>query len=478
MLSLHFGLFVISLAIIVGLITAHTFRDLLSAADHTIRRKEGEDREQRPGSKIKANSDVIHRGLTSSNVVDISTIRSLEKLRNDKRKATGVRKGLALRQRKNVHNYSRTEIISSYGPKLLPFMRYLHIPKTGTSFAALVVHYCCDKLDDVYINVLTRLNSNVPMPWKQDETCKERLKQPISSNGNWWSHIPYRPSEDRERVVTMFRSPASRIASQIVHMSTLKGLMTTFGVTKMDASILSHVFFRRLDKALKMRDIVLDYYTNLYNDKGTISKSGDTLTNQDNDAAFKWNFGSSNFILKPSNYSVLFSQFDKFFKALLECKSEKERDPTKSSPASKFCHLTSVLYYPGLLNCQCKMALGYPCADKLFFPFAKVSLESDQNSFEIHPDVIGAVQDSIHNNFKFSGIQERWNESIHKFHTKYGGSYFKEENDITRRGSPQFDGARAFIEEAYNKHHIMHDQCDHLIYNEAVKWLDALPSKD
>jgi hypothetical protein len=264
-----------------------------------------------------------------------------------------------------------------------------------------------------------------------------------------------------------------------MHMSTLKGFMTTFGVNKMDSSILIHVFFRRIDEALELRDIVLDFYAQLYNYRGVNTgpriNSGDVDADLEVDSVDKsWHYGSPEFLLQSADYFILFAEFDKFFQSLSQCKFEKEHNP--STLAGKYCHLTSVLHYPGLLNCQCKMVLGFPCAEKLFFPYTKIDVDSkNDGNYIIRTDIMNALRDNMYNNFKFSGVQERWNETIHKFHTKYGGNYFQEENYVTRQGNAQFKEARKYIEAVYEKEHTSMDKCDNFLYMEAEKWLDSQP---
>ena len=65
----------------------------------------------------------------------------------------------------------------------------------------VVVHYGCENVDDIYIDVLIKLNTQELMPWKVDKTCKERIlngqKKASSKNGNWWPHKPYFGTDDK-----------------------------------------------------------------------------------------------------------------------------------------------------------------------------------------------------------------------------------------------------------------------------------------
>ena len=95
----------------------------------------------------------------------------------------------------NNYTFSPTTWYRDYGAKTLQRVRFIHLPKTGTTFAATVVHYGCDKTDNVYIDVMVKLNSMVPFPWKLDKTCQERILVAKSRNGNWWTHAPFREQD-------------------------------------------------------------------------------------------------------------------------------------------------------------------------------------------------------------------------------------------------------------------------------------------
>lgn len=63
-------------------------------------------------------------------------------------------------------------VIADYGEKKLAALRFLHIPKTGTTLAATVVHYCCEQTDRLFVDVI------LPFSGKQaaaSSTCVRRL---------------------------------------------------------------------------------------------------------------------------------------------------------------------------------------------------------------------------------------------------------------------------------------------------------------
>ena len=57
------------------------------------------------------------------------------------------RKPKTIEEYEKLKNYTfpRTHFLRDYGRKSLNKLRFLHIPKTGTTFAATVVHYSCHK---------------------------------------------------------------------------------------------------------------------------------------------------------------------------------------------------------------------------------------------------------------------------------------------------------------------------------------------
>jgi len=77
------------------------------------------------------------------------------------------------------------------GKKTLSHIRYLHIPKTGTTIAATVLHYCCEFSKNIEVDILTGKYKH--QIWRHDATCRKCLIQPTALNGDFFSHIPYLP---------------------------------------------------------------------------------------------------------------------------------------------------------------------------------------------------------------------------------------------------------------------------------------------
>ena len=117
------------------------------------------------------------------------------------------------RSRLNV-TYPSTLLLKDYGLKIfVEKVRFLHIPKTGTTFAATILHYFCSGLDNIFTDVIFDFK-NILQPWKLDRTCKERILVVSSKNGDWWMHHPFR-NIDFGFGVTIMRDPITRLASQV-----------------------------------------------------------------------------------------------------------------------------------------------------------------------------------------------------------------------------------------------------------------------
>ena len=264
-----------------------------------------------------------------------------------------------------------TNVFRDYGPKTLDYIRYLHIPKTGTSFAATMIHYGCHNLKDTYVDVMIRLPSNIPMPWMADPSCKQFLKQPISKNGNWFSHVPYRQDLDKNIVVSMFREPIERLVSQLIHMKSLLGMMVTFGISN--------------DDAIAIQGIMTSNYEPSFN-----------------------RFYENNMRIRVKQEFLEFNELIiPFIKQLRIC--ETYQNTTSNDLA--FCKMKAIALYPGILGCQTKMILGIECA-KMYV----ITMN----------DIIEAKR-RISQEFAFVGIQSRWNQTIHLFHSLYGGKMYEEE---------------------------------------------------
>ena len=271
------------------------------------------------------------------------------------------------------HNYTfpTTRYISDYGTKVLNQLRYLHIPKTGTSFAATIIHYGCSNLDNTFVDVLTRLPSSIPMPWMADPTCKQSLKQPISKNGNWFSHVPYRQEIDKNIVVTIFREPHERLVSQLIHMKSLLGMMITFGISDDDVRVISGIMTSDYDLS----------FNRFYENNLRIRIKSELL--------------EYNELIIP------------FIKQIRIC----EQNKNISSNNQGFCKMKALALYPGIMGCQTKLILGIECG----------------KMYVITMDDIIEAKRRLSEEFAFVGIQSQWNNSIILFHRALGGKLYEEE---------------------------------------------------
>ena len=105
-------------------------------------------------------------------------------------------------------------MLKDYGPKILEKARFLHIPKTGTTFAAVILHYFCRGLDNVLVDVISNFKHSIQQPWKVDKSCEKNIFVVSSMNGDWWAHFPFR-SSDFGFGITIMRHPVTRLASQV-----------------------------------------------------------------------------------------------------------------------------------------------------------------------------------------------------------------------------------------------------------------------
>ena len=128
---------------------------------------------------------------------------------------------------RNRNNTYKMGMIKDYGPKTLDKIRFLKFPRTGVGFAATVLRYSCEESD------ATRPFDLVSKTyiWKTDQTCKKRLLF-VGAN-SLFQPVPLR-YEDSGFVVSMFRNPNDRLASQLRWMRSMVGFVRTYGVTSDD----------------------------------------------------------------------------------------------------------------------------------------------------------------------------------------------------------------------------------------------------
>lgn len=121
-------------------------------------------------------------------------------------------------------------VLKEYGKKTLSQIRWLHIPRTGVGIGSTILHYACENLN--HVPVTLSINIKSPRPWLKDDTCQDVIRfsdgfQDILIN------IPLQ-TQDYGNAVGMFRSPRSRLASQLLYMRSLVRLVKYWGVEESD----------------------------------------------------------------------------------------------------------------------------------------------------------------------------------------------------------------------------------------------------
>jgi hypothetical protein len=267
-------------------------------------------------------------------------------------------------------------IIAEYGVKRQKELRFLHIPKTGTTLAATMVHYCC-LMDGVYVNVLRQFNSIIPghaVPKVCDMECFG--SQPRSPNGDPWAHIPFRTGIDTSHTIAMFRQPESRLASQLAYMQIIgPKLAMSFGFRRADAHILYHLLTYNYDDKLK-----------LYLAAATTNSEKHLFPTVIRDGAYELSVNNSQH--RSANYAT-----GKYLSLAEECVKLQEKlkiQPTESTKLYNLsysasiiqvrlqqhfqadadgleifqqCGMRAAVNYPGLMGCQTRMVLGRNCFD-------------------------------------------------------------------------------------------------------------------
>lgn len=272
----------------------------------------------------------------------------------------------------NFIEHTNSSLIRDFGDRSLKQFRFVHFPKTGTTFAATMVHYCCPGLDNQYINALRQFNTFLPsfsLGAVCDPVCFSI--QPRSKNGDPWAHIPYRAgaSLDSNNVaVGMFRSPEARLASQLSYMQVMgPKLSTSFGFRRFDGQILHRLLSCSYDHELKdlltremMPSKLEDYAFDL--------TSADThrelqFTNTPFvtqalaciDLQSKLDLPAALLTTMQDMNTTIFSS-----KKLLE---QHFIDRPEVMEALVRCGREAVVLYPGLQGCQTRMLLGRTCFD-------------------------------------------------------------------------------------------------------------------
>jgi len=280
----------------------------------------------------------------------------------------------------NYLEQKNTSVLRDYGAKSQKQLRFIDLPKTGTTFAATVVHYCCPGLDEEYVNVLRPFNNVVPKRLFATLCNHECFKmQPRSLNGDPWAHIPFRSGVDSNKTtVAMFRSPQTRLASQLSYMQVLgPNFAITFGLRKLDGQILFRLLSGGYDGELKnlLEQLALTSAT-AKNETSLPSELGKyvyTLTSAHTHRLTKYD--ETPFI-KRARECVKLSVKYNMPASLLSDLQNMSVSPTSTSEqlrqylqtpgeVEKFmkCGQRAAALYPGLQGCQTRMILGRNCYD-------------------------------------------------------------------------------------------------------------------
>jgi hypothetical protein len=268
-------------------------------------------------------------------------------------------------------------VLKDFGLKKLSKLRFLHIPKTGTTLAATFAHYCCD-LDGVFVDVVRQFLSLVPGPVLPKVCNMECFQcQPRSPNGDPWAHIPYRQGVDSHQMtIAVFRQPESRLASQLAYMQVIgPKLSMSFGFRRLDSHILYHLLSYNYDASLS-------HYLNILQtgiDKSTapsaLRDSAYGLTPQ-NASIRLLNYNSPTFMKLAESCVQLQSKLKVPPLAPValynlsnsaDILHDRLRNHFGSNSAAMedfmYCGMRAAVHYPGLQGCQTRMVLGRSCVD-------------------------------------------------------------------------------------------------------------------
>eukprot|EP01031_Cornospumella_fuschlensis_P030328 gene30328-36648_t len=278
-----------------------------------------------------------------------------------------------------------TQILLSHGPKKLPKLRYIHIPRAGNALMATAVHYCCENIGNITVSSKIRYKT---LPWKLDYTCRGCLRQPITNNGEYFSSFPFIHPHDDRIAITMVRNPIERIASQIVEMRSLRGMITSYGISSEDADVLLQVLSNK--------------FTNTFNDFVNYLRR-------------KSSFHAALSLNKPGN--LLSKEYEKFLSVVKQCYADvrkviSTKNKHQTTAVVENCRYLSASHFPGIKGCMTRMILGLNCLDTIYSITVEDMLEAKRRLKE---------------SFAFVGITSKWNESIAKFHRMYGGNMYLDE---------------------------------------------------
>lgn len=291
---------------------------------------EEEDEESGHGRKgsalsLRSSKPIIESGVKYDNIEGVVNGKPYVIL-NDNMDPQAA--DLALSRLDNVKEASaRPQLVQAYGEKKASQLRFMHIPRTGVTFINTMVHFCCENVADIVIDARAKYDIQ---PWKLDPTCRRCLKQPITSNGEYWSYYPYIAEHDRGRAVALFRNPLARIASQIVEMRSLRGMMVSLGISKADAEVFTEL---------------------------TGNKFNETYS------SFVAYLGAKGELTKVNRDAVHQQQYQDFLKVSEDCYNEIFTKKNRNMNLIEVCRWQMSARYPGIRGCQTRMVLGKNCID-------------------------------------------------------------------------------------------------------------------
>ena len=215
------------------------------------------------------------------------------------------------------------------------------------------------------------------------------------------------------------RNPITRLASQLVYMDYLGlSLSQSFGYRRVDSLLILRLL--RKTPIESLRDS-FEAWTR------TINKAVRKMSGGYQEHAF------NSHKLTPLNYTGT-----AFSRKLSACIIDHQAHSSLvgGDKSLSRCKLEALLLYPGLMGCQTKMVLGRRCFDpfmltsediveakrRVLHEFVFVGLSDDMIVIPIV--VTAADRDICHIEV---GIQEHWEQSVIKFHEKFGGRMFSDE---------------------------------------------------
>lgn len=291
---------------------------------------------------------------------------------------------------------SKSILVKDYGQKKLSQLRYLHIPRTGITFINTVVHYCCQLVDDIAIDSKAKYDMQ---PWKFDPSCRACLKQPITSNGEYWSYFPYILPHDRGHAVALFREPIRRISSQIVEMRSLRGMTIAFGIPKPDSELFTIVVTNKFNESF-------------HSFLGKMEQNSLLIRNLD---------------------STQRAMYDDFLSVAKQCYEDIFDHKKRDMNLIEQCRWMMAARYPGIRGCQTRMVLGRNCIDTE--PISNSDMQLALKRLKEEFAFVGKYTPIL---YVFSmgglltsscviGLTSQWNVTVETFHKKFGGKLFLDE---------------------------------------------------